>query len=262
MSSFKKIFGSMQINLSDNCYHGETVLTYAADSLITFHHFEGSYDDKFHKALAVTRGYVTHPMYHEWRLYLALQVQQQILTQAIKNNSEYSYAECGVGEAMTILLSNEYFKLVGGELYEIFRKAPKILIDTFEGIDRNLIGKHDTQGYITNSYNGASYAIIRERLEHIENVNIIKGSIPSILNEVPLRYRKAKFVHIDMNHHVPEISALDLFYFSMESGSAILLDDYSFAAAKQQRDKINEWCITNSVSKPINLPTGQGLIII
>lgn len=252
----------MQLNLSDNCYHGESNLTYAVDSLITFHHFEGSFDENFKKALAIARSYVTHPMYHEWRLYLALQVQHNILTQITKNNKEYSYVECGVGEAMTILLTNEYFKQVGGELYEIFKKAPKVLIDTFEGIDKNLIEKDDKKEYTQNAYNGASHAKIRERLKNIENVIIIKGSVPSILNEVPIRYRKAKFVHIDMNHHVPEVAALDWFYFSMESGSAILLDDYSFASAKQQRDKINEWCITNSASKPINLPTGQGLILI
>jgi hypothetical protein len=182
--------------------------------------------------------------------------------QTLKNNKDYLYVECGVGEAMTILLTNEYFKLIGGDLYEKFLKAPKILIDTFDGVDKNLVEKNDKREYTTNSYNGASYAIIRERLGHIENVNIIKGSIPNILKEVPIRYRKAKFLHIDMNHDVPEVAALNYFYFSMESGSAILLDDYSFASAKQQRDKINEFCTINSLAKPINLPTGQGLMLI
>tara|TARA_B100000674_G_C37740402_1_gene868619 strand:- start:61 stop:258 length:198 start_codon:yes stop_codon:yes gene_type:complete len=64
-----------------------------------------------------------------------------------------------------------------------------------------------------------------------------------------------------MNHYVPEIEALDFFYFSMRPGSIILLNDYSFTLSAQQRIAINKWCTQNHILARINLPTGQGLLL-
>ena len=66
-----------------------------------------------------------------------------------------------------------------------------------------------------------------------------------------------------MNNPLPEQKALEFFYPKMKSGSVILLDDYSFVGKSynQQREVINQYCDKSKISRPLTLPTGQGILI-
>ncbi len=49
----------------------------------------------------------------------------------------------------------------------------------------------------------------------------------------------------------------------MQSGSVIIFDDYSFVgnSYNEQRKTIDEYCFNQHISKPLGLPTGQGMLI-
>ena len=49
-----------------------------------------------------------------------------------------------------------------------------------------------------------------------------------------------------MNNSYPERKAFEFFYPKMKSGSVIIFDDY---------------CFNQRISKPLGLPTGQGMLI-
>ena len=251
----------LNFSLPKSAFHGEKELSYASDSLITFHHFSGKNDSNFQFALREARKLCKHSLYHEWRLYLAVQVQLSLLQTSILSSSDYLYVECGVGEAHTLLVTYFYLISVGGDLNEKFAKSKKILFDTFTGVDEKLIDKNDNTLYKTNSYHKTSFESIKEKLKIIDHIQFVPGSIPETLINIPVKYRSPTFLHIDMNHYVPEIEALNFFYFSMRPGSIILLDDYSFTLSAQQRNAINKWCTQNHILAPINLPTGQGLLL-
>ena len=251
----------INFNLPRSVYHGEQHLSYAADSLITFHHFAGKDDASFKFALEEARKKCNHSLYHEWRLYLAVQLQLSLLQSSIVSDSNYLYVECGVGEAHTLLVTFFYLQSLGGSLFEKFTQSTKILFDTFTGVDKTLIEKDDDRRYKTKSYHNSSFESVKENLNMIQNIIFKPGSIPETLIHIPLDFRSPNFLHIDMNHHVPEIEALNFFYFSMRPGSIILLDDYSFTMSYRQRNAVNSWCQQNCIQMPINLPTGQGILI-
>lgn len=249
------------VSISKNAFHGENNLSYACDSLVTAHHFAGAVDVAFQKALEKARGLCEHPLYHQWRLYLAVSIQRQLISQCLRNSSTYLYTECGVGEGHTLLVSHFYFEYIGGELFDLWNKSEKFLCDTFAGVDSSLIdSKDDDREFITTPYHGATLEKLQDRFSMIPNIAYIVGSIPSSLDFIPLSKRSPSFLHIDLNHYVPELAALKYFYLNMQKGSSILFDDYSFQSARTQRDEIDKWCATCGYALPLNLPTGQGLI--
>ena len=242
------------------CY-GEKDISYIGDSLITFHHWEGKQDKAFRSAIKTARSIVAHPLHHEWRLFLALQLISQALARCILLGRRFKYVECGVGEGHLILTAYHYFRNVGGELFHKFNSGEFLLMDTFNGVDMTLISQNDYKEYKSTAYYGATLDIMKKRLTMYRNLQIIEGSIPSTLSKVPKESLSPDFLHIDMNNEVPEVAALKFFRSFMKSGAVILLDDYSFQSAYRQREAINRLCRESFLVSPINLPTGQGLII-
>jgi len=66
-----------------------------------------------------------------------------------------------------------------------------------------------------------------------------------------------------MNNSYPERKAFEFFYPKMKSGSVIIFDDYSFVgnSYNDQRKTIDDYCSIQGISKPLGLPTGQGMLI-
>lgn len=84
------------------------------------------------------------------------------------------------------------------------------------------------------------------------------------INYIRYIFRISFFLtNINIFHNkLPEVSTIHFFLKKMKQGSIILLDDYAFANAKLQREIINKYFDKLKLSRPLTLPTGQGIYIL
>lgn len=161
------------------------------------------------------------------------------------------FVECGVnrgGYARSIL---EFipFAESGKKMY---------LLDTFEGIpEKQITAQERENGRRTDTYTPC-YESVVETFKNYPTVEIIKGMIPEILNEVGCR--KIAYLLIDMNVAEPEIPAAEFFWPRLVTGAVMLLDDYNFTFHPVQRQAFDEFAKQKGIPL-LPLPTGQGLII-
>ena len=253
----------ISLNVPPGTFHSDKQLSFAADGLVSSHFFRGQHDPIFRRALQQTRQQVCHSLYHEWRLHLAISLLEQLAHSCLKKSQRFNYVECGVGEGHTLLLAYNYFTLLLDtsyhELATHFLSGSFLLIDTFAGIDPSLVVEGDTKNYKTEAYFGATLDVIKERFSVLNDLSIIPRPIPDALFEIHTAFLSPSFLHIDMNHDVPERAALEFFLPRMRSG-CILLDDYSANAHTRQRLAIDDLCQNLRHPLPINLPTGQAII--
>jgi len=237
-------------------FHGITP-KYFTDGIVSSHIYGGSLDLDFQKSIKDSKKEFKHPLYHEWRLYIASMILKMLL-----QKKKIKYVECGVGEGHTLKVFLNYIKKMQQKnLTNNLNKSIFLLMDTFSGVDTNLVPKKDKKNfYITRAYGDSTLSVIKKRFNSLKKkLYIIEGSIPSSLDRVPKKFYSPDFLHIDMNNPMPEVSAIKFFIKSMKSGSILLLDDYAFATAKTQRQYIDKYFDKLKISRPLTLPSGQGI---
>ena len=72
--------------------------------------------------------------------------------------------------------------------------------------------------------------------------------------------KKISFLHLDMNTHKGEISALDYIFPKLVRGAICLLDDFGITMAREQMINEKKWFL-NKNYHICELPTGQGFVI-
>ena len=258
-----KIYPSVLI-FNNGRIHYNSKFTFLNDGLFTTHFFEGAQDKLFQKSLEFARSRIKHPLYHEYRLYFATKIILFLVERSRRSGSKFIYLECGVGEGHTFLVSQKYLDLLN-KYKDIQSKANFIMMDTYEGVDESILTeteKNSNRKFVTKPYFDSTLEKVKKRLSFKDfNFQFIKGSIPNSLDNLKKAHQSPDFLHIDMNNTFPEVKALEYFIPKMKSGSFILLDDYSFQTAREQREGINDLLEKLKYPFPISLPTGQGLII-
>ncbi|CAN1606802.1 K05303 K05303; O-methyltransferase [Candidatus Pelagibacterales bacterium] len=167
-----------------------------------------------------------------------------------------------MGEGHTLKVFTNYIKhSKTKKLKNNYNKSIYLLMDTFSGVDMSLVPKKGRKGeYITKAYGGSTLSVIKKRFSSLKKrVHFIEGSIPASLDRIPKKFKSPDFLHIDMNNPIPEVSAINFFIRSMQPGSILLLDDYAFATAKTQRQHIDRYFDKIKKSRPLTLPSGQGI---
>lgn len=251
-----KLVGLRVILTPQSSLHSEE-LSFRADGLLTSHTVNFLEDARFNEVITSIRKEVSHPVYHLYRIYIAMR-----LADLARKVPGAIFVECGVGEGIITLAMNRYLT---GKLPDTF------LVDTFEGIDPKHLQARELRGSATaeerrvvglTSYPKSDYASISQRFATYPHVSLVKGSVPEVLvqNEALFR-RPVAFLHIDMNNAHPEYSALKFFYDRLAVPGFVLLDDYAFKGLRTQKDAIDTACVELGIPPPISLPTGQGLII-
>ena len=93
------------------------------------------------------------------------------------------------------------------------------------------------------------------------NVELVKGELPSTLNEKIHQIKKIIFLHIDLNNVYSEIESIKLIYDKLAIGSVIILDDYCYDELfREQKDGWDNF-IKSKNNTILSLPTGQGFFI-
>ena len=184
-----------------------------------------------------------------WRLHIALWA-ANIGLQNIDIENDI-FVECGTGKGYMAAGICDYFRW--DKQMPIF-----YLIDSF------IPTMPDEEGFqIENGKNLFVYADgdeeVRNYFSKYNNIEIIKGIIPSTLQYLPNK-KNIKFLHLDLNSHIAEEQALENLSGRFTSGSVLLFDDYGGPGGEKQAivhdsfaKKYNKYLLT--------LPTGQALII-
>ena len=220
-------------------------------------HAWGGGDSIFQKALSLSRQVFHHPLYHEWRLYLASNLLTNLLTRKPIN-----YVECGVGEGHTLYVFLTWAKLLDDKmLLENINNSSFYLFDTFNGVDIDLVTNKE-RIYVTETYPGGDLKDVKNRFKAHPNADIAftKGSVPTSLTDFDKQI-KVDFLHIDMNNMDAEVGALEFFIDQISDGGIILFDDYAFQTAADQKEGIDQFMLKNNLNPPLTLPTGQGLFL-
>ena len=165
---------------------------------------------------------------------------------------EGDFVDCGVNTGLFSRAVMEYVN---------FNRLNKTyyLLDTFTGLDPKYssdyeMGRHHQIGY---SNKIDLYEQAKQTFSGF-NAKIIKGAVPETLKQV--KTDKIAYISIDMNCVIPEVAALEFFWDRLVSGGVIILDDYAYPGAEDQKRAHDQFAKSKNV-QILTLPTCQGLII-
>jgi len=178
--------------------------------------------------------------YEPWKIHIFIQCWE------VASKIEGDYVELGTGKGfLSFIAANSY---VGPKQFHLFDKFDNLVVDKVTGAKQ----KHTNGGYADSPREAQSNFIKNS------NVKLYQGLLPGSLRTFN---RKICFLHIDLNASEPEVKSLRMIYPLITRGGIIVLDDYSQHGRKPQYDGMN--LLASELGfKIINLPTGQGLILL
>jgi hypothetical protein len=184
----------------------------------------------------------------EWRLHVCL------WTAAHAIRLQGSLVECGVNYGFQASAIMEYLDWND-------RNVHFYLFDTWCGLDETLLtdeevalGRKDE----SESMYSDCYAQARRNFADFKNVTLIRGSVPSTLDDVEIP--SVSYLSLDMNCAEPEVQAARFFWPKLVPGGVVLLDDYAYKGYAPQKKAMDRFASDVGVAI-LSMPTGQGLII-
>jgi len=226
---------------------------YAEDGLVSFMSCEFLEDPKFQQAYQAGIKAAGNDYHWHFRFYIGLWAAKQAC-----NLPAGDFVECGVSYGFLSKGITEYMNW--NETQADKRKF--FLIDTFQGLDDTLITEAEKKEGLAEIFRGKypkdTINRVRETFANVKGVQIVQGSVPSILSTVTTQ--KVAFLSIDMNCATPEREALEFFYPKLVPGGIVLFDDYGHRGHHLQKALADEYAAKQGVSI-LNLPTGQGLLL-
>lgn len=163
---------------------------------------------------------------------------------------EGDFVECGVYRGFSVAVSAHCVDF-GGSAKQWY------LYDTFSGVplDQLNAGHSSEARYAEPGLHEAC----RRRFAGYRNVQVVQGRIPEVLQErAP---EKVAFLHLDMNSAQAESGALEFFWPRLTPGAILLLDDYGWRAFREQK-LAEDAFLTMHGRSVLELPTGQGLVLV
>jgi O-methyltransferase len=163
---------------------------------------------------------------------------------------EGDFVECGVYRGFSSAVAVRYL-----DFARLDRRW--FLFDTFSGVPEDQLnpGNVNPEPFLDPELHRACVA----RFAHLPNVEVVRGRVPEILaGHAPER---VAFLHLDMNSADAEAGALEFFFPRLSRGAYVLLDDYGWRAYREQKLVADEFFGDHGY-QVLELPTGQGLVII
>jgi hypothetical protein len=158
------------------------------------------------------------------------------------------FVECGTGRGFMMSALCSYLG---------WSERPLYLFDTFKPTFPNEEGVQAADGPVAPAYAHGPEAVAANFAEW-PGVRLVVGEIPATLEQEQIE--QVAFLHIDMNHPLPEEAAVRYFWPRLVSGAAMVVDDYGFEANERQR-KVHDQLARELDFSILTLPTGQGLAI-
>jgi O-methyltransferase len=185
-----------------------------------------------------------------WRLHVMLWSVSLALKEVDIENE--IFIECGTGRGYMAAGICSYFKWDAN-------KPNFYLIDSFKSTMPESDGSQVESGKKLFVYADGDNEV-RSYFEKYNNIKILTGMIPEILNEIP-DIKHIKFLHLDLNNANAELSALLILKSRFTKGTIILFDDYGGYGGEDQAI-VHEQIAQELNRQLLILPTGQALLII
>jgi len=107
------------------------------------------------------------------------------------------------------------------------------------------------------NYKTDMFSAVKERFKAYPNVQLIRGSVPEILDEVPVT--KIAYLSIDMNGYVAERKTLERYYEKVVPGGIIYFDDYGWDYPKL-RETVDDF-FRDKPEKLLHFPSGNSIVV-
>jgi hypothetical protein len=218
------------------------VYQYDEDSLLTLNSCDFVDEPRFSSAYrrAVQAGGFDYGI--RWRAHTVL------WAAALAASMEGVFVECGTGRGFMMSAVCEYLN---------WQDRPLYLFDTFRPTMPDREGKQSAGGKVSPHYASGPDAVARN-FQEWPGVKLVVGEVPATFAKTSID--RVAFLHIDMNHPLPEEAAVREFWPRMVDGGVMLLDDYGASNHRQSR------LVHNALSdefgyRILSLPTGQGLVV-
>lgn len=222
---------------------------YAEDNLYTYNSAPFLQDERFLRAYQLGESTQSWPgSTIRWRAYIACWAGQQAA------HLPGDFVECGVNRGGLARAIVDYID---------FQHLSKrfFLIDNFMGLVPEYLNAAEREKNLLEHYayyEQNSQEEVSKTFSAFANVQVIKGNVPDILEDVPSD--RFAFVSLDMNCTFPEIEAAKFFWDRIVSGGIILLDDYTQTMHSEQQIAFDQFARERGVGV-LALPTGQGLLL-
>lgn len=239
--------------LPKDTWFGPDKYIYAEDGLVSFMSCAFLDDPKFQEAYQAGIQAAGYDYHWHFRFYIGLWAASHA-----SRLPEGDFVECGVSYGFLSRGITQYLNWNQTQA----GKRKFFLVDTFEGLDPMLVTAAEKQEGLPDLFHGKypkdTIHRVRQTFSNIKGVEIVQGSVPSILPSV--RTEKVSFLSIDMNCATPEREALEFFYPKLVPGAMVLFDDYGHRGHHLQKFFADEYAAKQGVSI-LTLPTGQGLLM-
>jgi O-methyltransferase len=159
------------------------------------------------------------------------------------------FAECGVYRGGTALMLARIIKNSGNKKLYLF--------DSFQGLPK--VDREKDQWFCEGEFRVESVAAVEELLsDFLTQIDIRCGWIPKTFHE--LQNNQYAFAHLDVDLYQSNLDCCTYFYPRMAAGGVLLFDEYAFAAARGEKDAVDEF-FSDKPETPVTLPTGQAIVL-
>lgn len=174
------------------------------------------------------------------------------------------WAECGVFQGYSALS----LCLAARAVQPDFDGSGLHLVDSFEGLsppgdeDRITDGLSEGAASAPPVFEAGFFRndveFVRATFAKFPGVEVHKGWIPAVLNELP--DSQWSFVHIDVDLYEPTLGALEYFLPRLAPGGVVICDDYGSAVFPGAARAWDEVCEREGLPF-VELPTGQSVLL-
>lgn len=219
--------------------------TFIGDGMATTRYVAFMHDDKFKSAYEDSISSIDKEA-ADLRRHQDIRWRAHIVTwaakQAIKIDGDF--VECGVWWGFLSKIICDYTN------FEQFKNKKFHLIDTWGDPEKkNLENKE--------KYDDDIFHKVKQRFEKYPNVNFIRGCVPEILKEVPIK--KIAYLSLDMNGYIAERAALEKYYDIITPGGIIYFDDYGWGYPKL-RKTVDEF-FKDKPETLLHFPSGNSIVV-
>lgn len=222
---------------------------YAFDGMATAHNLSFLSDPRFKSATqrAIRAGGFNYDI--PLRLHQAIWCADQ----AITSPPDAIFVELGTGKGYVMSGILESLNYVKAD----FEDRAVFLFDSFESHATDFKSEQN-KSLGRNIYYAESFKSVQENFEQFKNVRLVKGKLPSTLEEI--HSKRIAFLHIDLNAPEIEIECLTMLWERIIPGGVILIDDYAYNGFEYTTKLFNEFANNFGVSI-LTTASGQGIIV-
>lgn len=131
-------------------------------------------------------------------------------------------AEAGVFRGLGSFLICNYLR----REISTFQGETHYMIDSFEGLSKPVEadGEFPAKRHGEGAFTATSADVARESLSDFRSVNILKGWIPDVFEQLPDQHYR--FVHVDVDVYEPTLASFRYFYPRLAPGGIMVCDDF------------------------------------